>query len=248
MQKIVIKQLTGILLILSVQTSISAPVEISSGLGSSGQILPSPPSSWTFSPAAVGGTNAYKTNLLTGHEGASATLSYISNALTGVVSVGSVAFNLPVKAMTYDSADQSLLSHELQGSIRIAGPLISNVFVTGGELTLSNIRIDHASKVIYATVRGANGVGTQENVAFWTYQSASGGRILSNGRIKVVLRKLQLTQSGFNSWSRSLGFQGNGPASLATINNSSGAWGSMTLTANVTGIPNLPNDPICAIP
>lgn len=240
-----IKRLSGIALTVIAQAAVAEPITITSTQSNGGQISSPASATLKFSPYATSGMNAYNTKFLTGHEGASATIGHKTNIFTQKVSIDSAAYNLPVNSLTYDPANGSVLRQELQGSIKIAAPLVNTVFVTGGELTLSKLKLDQASKTIYATAQGANGVGTQENVAFWTYKTQSGGQISADGKIHIRLNELQLTASGFNIWSQSLGFHDFGPRSLATVNQQPGAWGNMTITVNTTGTVAPPSDPSC---
>lgn len=203
------------------------------------------------SPHIRGTINVYKKPdgthaSLTGHDGSSATLGYQTNRITGIVSFRSIAFNSPVQAISYDESNGDIFSQNLSGTIKIASLNNSNVFINGGEISIKDMRIDHQTKTVYATVTGLNGYGTRANVPFWNYALITGDQKFSGGKMKSTLTQLRLTADGLNAWAQSLGLNLNGRQSLTAVNNDPPGFGDMIITVNPTGTP--PVDPDCVAP
>lgn len=244
MKKILVQGLASLTLAFVGLGAHAAPVTATVGATTGIKIIDPSYGYLKFSPVAVSMLNAFKINGLSATNGASATLSQTTNVTTGVTKWSNVAFNVPLQVLTFDSDSKNVLSEEFLGSFKlVASPA---ALTTGGELTLSNLRIDYTTKTVYATALGTNGVGTRYNVALWTYSSASGDLIFPGGNIQTTVSGLQLTADGFNVWAQSLGYTNNGRLSLASIAQNPSGFGTITTTVSTTGAPLTP--PLCPVP
>lgn len=77
--------------------------------------------------------------------------------------------------MAFELVGQAIGGNNLQGSIKfVVAPGTSSLFNRGGELTIQDMRVDHNTRTICATVIGANGHGTPQNVPSWNDSEATG--------------------------------------------------------------------------
>lgn len=251
MKNLWIKGLSGFALAFVAQAALAVPVVITSTATTGPKIVA--PSQAVITPASDlrGMLSTSRTNgrlpTITAFDGATASIGYVTNKVTGLTSFVALAFNAPIASMSYELADQAILGQTAQGSIRIVfeqNP--SGIFIRGGELTIKDMRIDHSTKTVYATVIGANGVGTRQNVPFWTYTAATGHTTFPGGNIQTTLNPIRLTNDGLNAWSQSLGLTPDGRNSLTLINNSTTGFGNIAITVNTTVTP--PEDPACKAP
>lgn len=244
MKNILVHGLAGIALSFVALGAHAAPVTATVGATTGVKIVEPSYGYLKFSPVGVGMLNACKINGLSASNGASATLGQKTNPASGNISWANVAFNVPLQVLTFDSDSKAMLSDDFVGSFKLVAS--SSVFTTGGELTLSNLRIDYTTKTVYATTQGGNGVGTRYNVALWTYSSASGDLTYPGGNIQTTVSGLKLTADGLNVWTQSLGYNANGKLAMSAIANDPAGFGTLTITASTTGTPITP--PLCPVP
>lgn len=101
-------------------------------------------------------------------------ISTFTNAV-GAVKYVSASAAAPVTALTF-SVDESSVT--LQRVATNGGSLqttVKNAATHGsGSLSISDLQVDLTTKTIYADIVGANGVGTLNDYALWTYNTISG--------------------------------------------------------------------------
>lgn len=254
MKNLLIKGVSGFALTFVAQAALAAPVTITDTATTGPKILATSRAVWTPSPSVIGTLNAYRRSSiapipLTAEGGASATIGLKTNVVTGVVHITDLSFNSPVKSLTFESTDQLIQTEALGGSIKISAPPVSShVFALGGELIIKDMRVDQATKTIFATVTGANGFGTRTNIPLWTYVQVEGATKLSGSSIRSVLTPIRLTLDGINAWSQALGLKEIGTANLKAVNDGTRGFGDMTITVHTTGTPTQPGDPACTVP
>ncbi|MFT3855955.1 MAG: PEP-CTERM sorting domain-containing protein [Aquabacterium sp.] len=112
-----------------------------------------------------------------------------------------------------------------------------NAASTGGSLTLNNIKVDLTTKSIYATLTGANGVGTRNNQLIWNYGVIEGPTTFqlepwAQMTVTNKLTELTITTEAFGLFAQSLGLTAFGKASMAGITD----YGVMNSTI-VLGVP-----------
>jgi hypothetical protein len=239
------------------QLAFAAPVTITSTATSGPKILSTSVATISVAPYVQGALNFGRVNgrlpSITADGGATATVGQIKNKFTGATLFSALSFSMPVTSMTYEATDQSILGDTLQGGIKIvAEQNPSNFFILGGELTIQDLRVDYATKTIYVTVIGANGVGVQRNVPFWSYTAAIGNTTFPGGNVQTTLTPIRLTTDGLNTWLQSLGFDRTGRTSFNATNNAPTGFGTMTISVNTAGTatppPPPPQDPTCKTP
>jgi len=244
MKNILVQGLAGLAFTFVTLSAHATPIIVTAGATTGIQIVEPSYGYIKMSTTAVGMFNAFKINGMTASNGASVTLAQKTNTSTGVTSWANIAFNVPLQAITFDSDNKGLLSEDFRGSFKmVATP---SVFTTGGELTLSNLRVDYMTKTVYATVVGANGVGTRYNAALWSYDSVAGDLIFPGGNIQTTVSALRLTADGLNIWAQSLGYTNNGRLVLASTNQSAAGLGTLSTIVSTTGAP--PTPPQCPAP
>jgi PEP-CTERM motif-containing protein len=147
-----------------------------------------------------------------------------------------------LQALSFDDTAGSILSVQYAGGFQLV-PEDEN-FTTGGSLAITNLRLDLVEKRIYASVLGANGVGSLDNVALWTTGSISGTTVvpseslihLADGSGRVILDAtlfdtrfsgIKLTDQGTALWKQSMGYVELGPKALESVT----SFGDITTSA-----------------
>lgn len=245
MKKILFQRLAHVAMSLSACGAFAAPVTVTSGSTTGIQIVEPSYGQIKISPTGIGMMNALKIRDFSASNGASVTLAQRTHPVTGVTSWTSLAFNTSLQTFTFDDGSKALLNEAFKGSIKLVAPS-ATYLTTGGELTISDLRVDFQTKTVYATVIGANGVGSRVNVALWGYSSISGNQAYPGGNIQTTLSPLQLTADGFNIWAQSLGYTHNGRVSLNSVNQQPTGFGSLTVTVSTNG--TLPPPVTCENP
>ncbi|MFT3855958.1 MAG: PEP-CTERM sorting domain-containing protein [Aquabacterium sp.] len=109
----------------------------------------------------------------------------------------------------------------------------NNAATTGGSLSLTNIKVDLTTSSIYATLTGANGVGTRNNQLIWNYGAIEGATTFAavQGTTHAVnkLSQLTITTEAFDLFAQSLGLTAFGKSSMAGITD----YGVMNATIDV---------------
>lgn len=252
MKNLWIKGLSGFALAFVAQAALAVPVVITSTATTGPKIVaPSQavitPNSLIFGMFNVTRTSGRLLTTVTAEGGATASIGYVTISISGLTHYRTLSFNAPVTSLTYESSDQIIQGQTLQGSIKITSEQSpSQIFIRGGELTIKDMRIDHSTKTVYATVIGANGVGTRQNVPFWTYTAATGHTTFPGGNIQTTLNPIRLTNDGLNAWVQSLGLTLDGRNAMTSVNNSTTGFGNIAITVNTTVTP--PEDPACKAP
>ena len=142
----------------------------------------------------------------------------------------SASLAMPVSSLTIDDAADSLLAISLDGGIKIVQPIFRGI-TTGGNVALTDLRVDLTEKRLYATLTGANGVGTLSNFHLWDINTVAGATVLTNGELTNVVSGLAFTADGLSIFSTALGH----------FPLSQGAWQSVqsfgTITTTIGPLP-----------
>jgi PEP-CTERM motif len=129
---------------------------------------------------------------------------------------------------------------------------VANTVSTGGSLTVTDLNVDLTNKKIFATIIGANGVGTLTNFELWdiegTPQYAADGTFLSYdastaivgpttisgpGTYVTTLNGLKITTAGFNTFVKALGLKSLGKSALQGVDNFGTVTSTITATAAI---------------
>lgn len=153
----------------------------------------------------------------------------------------SVTMSAPLVSLNVDGATDDLQSAAGAGGITVTAPVLRAIS-SGGTVTITDLNVDLNTKTVYATVIGANGVGTQTNVALWTLDTVLGPTNIaspSNGssQFNLAVQGLHLTANGNTVVTSALGLQTLGKAATAAISD----FGSIAMSIDsVVTLPPVP--------
>jgi hypothetical protein len=143
-----------------------------------------------------------------------------------------VSSTAPMRTLTLD--DQSLVFQGMSsvGGLTVTAPLFKSIS-SGGSLTITDIATDLSTKTVYASLIGANGVGTLTNVAMWTFDTLEGPIKYGQGNSFVNdIHGLRLTADGRSKWSQALGLVQLGQVELDALTD----FGSLHTVINFTQV------------
>jgi len=251
MKQLWIRGLSGLALAFTAHGAIATPVVITSTATSGPKILSTSQATIVPSSVTIGMINSLRVNSLpptiTADGGAIANIGYSTNPITKLTNIRTLSLTQPVTSLTFESADQQVTGNTLQGSFKVVvAANNSNVFSRGGEIAFKDVRIDTPTKTVYATVTGANGYGTRQNMPVWSYVEATGNLTFTGGNIATTLKVLRFTNDGINAWAQSLALNEPGFNSLRNANAGIDGFGNMTIAVNTTATP--PEVPTCTAP
>jgi hypothetical protein len=103
---------------------------------------------------------------------------------------------------------------------------------TGGSLSVTDLSVDLATKRVYATLVGANGVGTLTHFNLWNIGTLTGSDVIGapvNGAtiVNLTASGLSLTPDGFNAIATSLGLGNLGKSAMQGVAD----FGTIDMTA-----------------
>ena len=115
---------------------------------------------------------------------------------------------------------------------------------TGGNLAITNLRVDLPGKHIYADLLGANGVGQHNDVLLWNFADITGSptsfAVKSGANVATnTITGLSIDSGAFDLFSKSLGLTPNGIAALQGVAD----YGKITSTISVTATAITPSVP-----
>lgn len=133
----------------------------------------------------------------------------------------SVSVTAPITSVTYDPSSHEIFGVGTSGGLIMTAPALKSVS-SGGSLTVTDLRADLSAQTIYATVTGANGVGTLNNMALWHFNGLSSG----TSPVSATITGLSITLQGFDAFTKSLGLLSLGKAALMGVTD----FGTITST------------------
>jgi len=113
---------------------------------------------------------------------------------------------------------------------------------TGGSLAITNLKVDLNAKKVFATLVGANGVGTINNLDLWDIATVSGATsftVPAGGGVLTstnTLSGLKINANAFSLFSQALGLTAAGNNALATVTD----FGSISSSISLTATPAVP--------
>lgn len=120
----------------------------------------------------------------------------------------------------------------------------TNYITKGGSLKIENLKVDLGSKIVYADLTGANGVGEHLGVALWNIGQIDGPTSITaaEGTFTVTnhLSGLSITADAFTMFADSLGILPGGYDVLKGINDYGTIDSSITVTAVKVPTPGVP--------
>ena len=220
---------------------------------------------YTFSDLSGSGTLSFSRLLITALNLASVGMQAVpaatlqistSTNASGAVRYVSAAAAAPVTGLTstFDGATVTVTAVQTQGGA--LQTTVKNSATNGaGSLSISDLKVDLTTKTIYADIVGANGVGTLNDYALWTYDTISGpttfdltpGAPASAGASTLsstnVLSGLFLVNSADidNIFVKSLNLNNTGRSGINAVNNRTATniagFGSITSNISVIATP-----------
>jgi hypothetical protein len=145
-----------------------------------------------------------------------------------------VSASAPITSVLVDSTTKQLLSIATAGGATQTSPIVKGIS-SGGSLTVGDLNVDLVNKKVFATVIGANGVGTLSNFYLWDIVNpvTTESYIAGTDRTLNTISGLQITTAGFDTFVKSLGLLSLGKGALATVTD----FGTITTTMTVTPVP-----------
>ncbi|MDE2593238.1 MAG: PEP-CTERM sorting domain-containing protein [Burkholderiales bacterium] len=150
-------------------------------------------------------------------------------------SYSEVSATAQVSSVVVDSATNQLLSVATSGGATQTSPVAPSIS-SGGSLTVTDLNVDLINKKVYATVIGANGVGTLSNYYLWDIVNPVGTDTFSAGAHTLsTISGLKITTAGFNTFVQALGLYKSGKGALSVVTD----FGTITttLTAQTAAVP-----------
>lgn len=149
----------------------------------------------------------------------------------------SITMTAPLVSLNVDDATDNLQSLAASGGITLTAPTMRYIS-SGGSVTLTDLNVDLNAKKVYATVIGANGVGTVTNVALWDIDTVLGPTNIAlpangGGTFNLAVQGLHLTADGTTKVVSSLGLARLGQAALAAVSD----FGSIAMSLTSTAVP-----------
>ena len=137
-----------------------------------------------------------------------------------------------ITSLVVDSSTNEILSVATAGGATQTSPVLKGVS-SGGSLTVGDLNVDLVNNKIYATVIGANGVGTLSNFHLWDIVNATPTDTYVEGTTLLnQVGGLKITTAGFDTFVKSLGLLSLGKGALATVAD----FGTITTTVNASAV------------
>lgn len=145
-----------------------------------------------------------------------------------------VSATAKISSIVFDNVSGQIQSIATSGGATQTSPVVVKVS-NGGSLTVGDLNVDLANKKVFATVIGANGVGTLSNFYLWDIVNPVTQDVLTVGANQSLTQVsgLKITTAGFDTFVKSLGLLSNGKGALSMITD----YGTITTTLSVSAVP-----------
>lgn len=165
---------------------------------------------FTLSRSALGLINA------TGTQVAANSPGVLTTTLATNGTYRSIVAQLPNASLTFEDPSYNLDAFAATGGVTLT--TVSDDFTsTGGSLTIADLTVDLLSKRVYATITGANGVGTVKNVNLWNLSTVTGNAAITADPNSFTVSGLSFTADGYDKVATALGLTDAGKSALSTI-------------------------------
>lgn len=135
-----------------------------------------------------------------------------------------ITVTAPIASLTgdYDSDTQSFTATKVRTTGGASMLAVADDFTnTGGSLSVTNIKVDLATKSIYADLTGGNNVGLQKQVLVWNFANIAGATTFKAVTGTTVadntLTGLTISATAFDTFAKSLGLTEAGRGAMAQI-------------------------------
>lgn len=226
--KFVVKSLVAAAAFVMVGAASAAPATVNVGDSLNGLTLVSGTGKLSFSADLMAALDTGKVSVTSYAPGTAAAIKDADGFYT------EVSATAVISSLVVDNASNQILSAATAGGATQNSPVLKGVSF-GGSLTVADLNVDLINNKIYATVVGANGVGTLSNYYLWDIVNPVPSETYKAGENQVLtqISGLQITAAGFDTFSKSLGLDKLGKGALATVTD----FGTITTTLTVTAVP-----------
>jgi hypothetical protein len=146
-----------------------------------------------------------------------------------------ISATAPMQTLSLDDTSLQVLGVGTKGGLTMTAPVLKSVS-SGGSMTVTDITADLTTKTIYATIIGANGVGTLTNFALWNFATLTGPtKYAGPGQYVDDISGLSLTSQGLSVFSQSLGLLTLGKSALNGITDYGTIHSVITTTLVIDG-------------
>lgn len=127
----------------------------------------------------------------------------------------SISATAPLSRFSIDTVSSQVLGVGSKGGLTLSVDAKKSVSI-GGTMTVTDLSADLNTHTIFATIIGANNVGTVTNVPLWTFSELITGTTLYSGpgEYNNTLSGLVLTTEGYDKFVKSLGLLGSAKSAL----------------------------------
>jgi Cellulose binding domain len=209
--KTAFKSLVAAAAFISISAAQAATVNVPAGSTYKGLTL-SGTQAWSLSSSAMMVLNLLNAQVTPSGVGAVNVTRTVSGKIVAVNVSGSLA------SVSLDDATDRLQGSTMSGGVSITVPSDDGLVSNGGSLVLSDLRVDLLTKRVYGNVNGGNGVGAQNNVYLWDFQTASAiSAITPSSETAVTVSGLMLTADATNLVSTALGLTDTSAPALRSV-------------------------------
>jgi hypothetical protein len=196
---------------------------------------------WTVSNLTGSGTLSFSTTLIGALNAGGVQVAQVDPAVVTATKrsngkYSSISAAAPVTSLsgTFDGTTLSVLGVATAGGA-LQTAEADDFTNTGGSLAITNLRVDLTDKKVYATLVGANGVGTVNNLYLWDITTITGpttfAAVEGNTTANNELTGLKINSAAFSLFSQALGLTSAGNDALATVTDFGKITSSITVTA-----------------
>lgn len=224
--KLVMKQLAAVTALLATGMANAAIVNVPADTVVNGKTF-SGTGALSFSPDLLGALDTGKVGVASYGAGT----AIINKDSDGFYT--SVTASAPITQLSVDTSNGEVVDSLTSGGATQTSPALKSVS-SGGSVTVTDLDVDLTNKRVYATVIGANGVGTLSHFYLWDVASIDGPtKVGGPGTYTTTFSGLSITQSGFDTFTKALGLLNLGKSALLGVT----SFGTITSTLTVTAVP-----------
>lgn len=211
------------------QTLIAASAFAAASLASAASVTVASNTAYNGLSFSGSGTLTFSADLLGALDTGKVTVANYGSATTVATKdsdgyYANVSASAPITSLTIDSSSMAVLGAATSGGATQTAPVLKSVS-SGGSLTVTDLNVDLANKKVYATLIGANGVGTVNNVYLWDIGTITGATSVTGaGTFTTTLSGLSITTDGLNKFTQALGLLTLGKSALGGVTD----FGSIT--------------------
>jgi hypothetical protein len=155
----------------------------------------------------------------------------------------------PITSLTIEDTTDQAQSTTGKGGLAISSLPIKAVS-SGGSLTITDLKVDLVTKKVYATLIGANGVGTLTNYYMWDATTITPVALpVGNGQSSnsVVVSGLRTTTDSFNQLVKALGLITLGKSAFQGVTDYGYVTVKVDAATDGSGEPPTPTPTTCAV-